>query len=106
MKISNMKNRIMLNVYLAYLTRKFRSPFIAEVALFIIFATVLVFFVSIPNVWHNMVASGNFYDYLVMAFSQTDVLVKTILILSLITALLFVKDATIFTLSFFKERLA
>lgn len=101
-----MKNRIMFSVYLAYLTRKFRSPFIAEVALFLIFTTALIFFISIPSVVANMLASGNLYGYLVMAFSQTDVLVKTILILSLITALLFVKNVTVFTVSFFRQRFA
>lgn len=94
----------MFSVYLAYLTRKLRSPIIAEVALFLVFVPVLLLFVSVPSVWNNMVASGNFYDYLVMAFSQTDVLVKAVLILSLVTALLFVKNATISTFSFLKER--
>ncbi|MGB3922143.1 MAG: hypothetical protein WBL19_02605 [Minisyncoccia bacterium] len=101
-----MKSRIMFGVYLAYLTRKFRSPLIAEVVLFLIFAVILLFFVSVPSVVANMLASGDFYSYLVMAFSHTDILVKSIFILALITALLFVKNATVFTFSFFKERLA
>ncbi len=104
MKILNMKTKIMFSVYLAYLTRKFRSPFIAEVILFLIFSAILLVFVSVPSVVSNMLASGNFYEYLLAAFSQTDIMVKTILILAAITAALFVKNITLQTVSFFKER--
>lgn len=106
MKILNMKTRIMFSVYLAYLTRKFKSPIIAEVVLFLIFVGLLLLFVSVPSVVSNMIASGNFYEYFLMAFSQTDILVKATLILASLTAVLFVKNITLQTVSFFKERLA
>lgn len=100
----NIKNKIMFQVYLVYLLRKLTSPFIAEAVLFLVLAASLLFFVSVPSVFSNMLASGHFYHYMVTAVFQADFLVKTILVLSGATAIFFVRNITVHTL--FKERLA
>lgn len=100
---STMKKRIMFHIYAIYLLRKLKNPFIAESVLFITFVAALLFYVSVPSVMTNMAASGNFHRYLITAFSTTDFLVQTILVLASITILLFVRNIAIHSIS--RERL-
>jgi len=86
------KKRIMFHIYAIYLMRKLWAPFITESIIFATLATTLFFFVSVPNVVINMFGSGDLYHYFITAFSTTDFLVQTILILAGITMLLFVKN--------------
>src|SRR3989344_711138 len=98
MTILNMKKRIMIGVYLMYSLRKlsasWRKPFIAESSFFIILAIILSVFVSVPSVLSNMLESGSFYRYFLMAFSHTSSIVQMTLILSGLTAIFFVRNIT------------
>lgn len=82
----------MIHVYAIYLLRKLKNPFIAESALFFTFAIVLLFFVSVPSVMTNMASSGNFHQYLIMAFSTTEFLTQAILVSASVTMVLFLKN--------------
>src|SRR3989344_1644434 len=92
MTIFTIKNRIMFGVYFMYSMRKLQSPFVAESFVFAILAMILSIFISVPSVLSNMLDSGNFYRYFVMAFSNTELLVQTILILTVFIVLLFVRN--------------
>jgi len=85
----------MFGVYLLYCVRKLKSPLITECFIFALLATVLVYFVSVPSFISNMLDSGNFYNYLIMAFSNTNFLVQSILILTAVTVFLFVRNITV-----------
>ena len=95
----NMKSRILVGVYAIYCMRKLRSPFIAESFVFVLLAIFLSSVVSMPSVLANMSTSGNFYRYFVVAFSNTDFLVQSVLVLVVITVLLFIRNITIHTIS-------
>ncbi len=92
MKILTMKNKIMFGVYLIYLSRKLRSPFVAESFAFVIFVLLLSIFVSIPSVLSNMSNSQDFVRYFTIAFSNTNSVVQIILVLALIPAIFLMKD--------------
>ena len=98
-----MKKIIMFHVYIIYLLRKLQAPFITESIVLAVLATILFFFVSVPSVVANMFGSGDFYHYFIMAFSSTDFLVQTVLILTGITTLLFMKNIAVHTM--LRERL-
>lgn len=100
----NMKSRILFGVYIIYCLRKLRSPFVFESFVFVLLATGLLYFVSIPSVLTNMSASESAYRYFVTAFSHTDFLVKSILVLVGITILFFVRNITLHAI--LKTRLA
>ena len=104
MTILTMKNRIMLGVYLIYAVRKLKSPLVAESVTFAILATILSVFVSVPNVLSNMLDSGNFYRYFITAFSNTNLLVQSVLILVVATLIFFVRNITVHAI--LKTRLA
>ena len=91
----NMKSRILVGVYAIYCMRKLRSPFIAESFVFVLLAIFLSSVVSMPSVLANMSTSGNFYRYFVVAFSNTDFLVQSILTLVGVTILFFVRNITV-----------
>lgn len=99
-----LKQRIMSGVYLLYLVRRMKTPLVVESLIFIIVASVLFYFVSIPSFVSNMFESGNFFNYFIMAFSNTDFLVQTALVLALITAVFFVRNITVHAI--LKNRLA
>lgn len=105
MTSSIMKKRIMFGVYTIFFVRKLKNPFITELLAFGLLVAVLFYFVSIPNVLTNMTASGNFYNYFVMAFSNTDFLVKLVLVLTAITVLVSMRHLTFYTLQL-KHRFA
>ncbi len=88
----SMKNRIMFGVYLVYLIRKFKTPFIAESFVFAAFALLLSVFVSVPSVLSNMMSSPDFYRYIIIAFSNTTLMVQLIVVLSLIVTVKAVID--------------
>ncbi|OHB17322.1 MAG: hypothetical protein A2544_01550 [Candidatus Zambryskibacteria bacterium RIFOXYD2_FULL_43_10] len=94
MTLMNMKNRIMLSVYLEFFMRKLNNPFISESLIFITLAVILSIFVSVPSVISNMFISGNYYRYFIMAFSGTDLLVQMILVLTGFMILFFIKNIT------------
>src|SRR3989338_5281500 len=91
----NMKSRILVGVYAIYCMRKLRSPFIAESFVFVLLAIFLSSVVSMPSVLANMSTSGNFYRYFVVAFSNTDFLVQSVLVLVGVTILFFVRNITV-----------
>ena len=93
--ITTIKKKIMFGVYLLYCLRKLKNPFVAECLVFVLLAITLVYFVSILSFFSNMFSSGHFYDYLVMAFSNTEFLVQTILVLIAITVFLVVRNITV-----------
>lgn len=62
------------------LIRKLKSPFVAELSLFSMLAIVLSIFVSVPSVFSNMIASGDFSGYFLMAFFHTEHLVQSIIL--------------------------
>lgn len=82
----------MFGVYLLYSMRKLKNPFIAESFVFVVLAIILSIFVSVPSVLSNMLDSGSFYHYFIMAFSNTELLIQTILVLSGLTILFFMKN--------------
>ena len=94
MTLMNMKNRIMLSVYLEFFMRKLNNPFISESLIFITLAVILSIFVSVPSVISNMFISENYYQYFIMAFSGTDLLVQMILVLTGLMILFFIKNIT------------
>ena len=104
MIIFTMKNRIMFGTYLIYSMRKLKSPFIAESFIFVILAIILSIFVSVPSVLSNTLHSGNFYHYFVIAFSNTELLVQAILVLTGLTVLFFIGNIPLRAI--FKTRLA
>lgn len=85
----------MFGVYLMYFVRKLKNPFIAETFVFVILAIILFTFISVPSILSNMLDSGNFYRYFVMAFSNTEIFVQLTLILTGIATLLFVRNITV-----------
>lgn len=89
-----MRNKILFGVYVIYCIRKLRSPFFAEFFAFIILAIVLTYFVSVPSVLTNMSNSGNFYQYFVIAFSNANFLIQSVLVLVGVTTLFFVRNLT------------
>lgn len=102
MTIFTMKNRIMLGVYLIYSMRRLKSPFIAESFIFVILAIILSIFVSVPSVLSNMLDSGDSYHYFILAFSNTELLVQAVLVLSGLTTLFFMRNIPLRTV--FKQR--
>lgn len=100
----DMKSRIMFGVYLIYSLRKVTNPFVAESLIFVVLGSVLSILVSIPSVLSNMYGSESFYQYFMSAFSSTDLIVKSILILTALTLFLFFRNVTVYTV--FKQRLA
>ena len=94
MTLMNMKNRIMLSVYLEFFMRKLNNPFISESLIFLTLAVILSIFVSVPSVISNMFISENYYQYFIMAFSGTDLLVQMILVLTGLMILFFIKNIT------------
>ena len=90
-----MKNRIMFGVYALYCIRKLQNPLIAESFLFAILGATLLYFVSIPRVLNNMSTAESSFRYFVVAFSHTDHIVQSILILVAITGLFFVRNITL-----------
>lgn len=70
----------MFGVYLMCCTRKFKSPFVMESLVLAILALTLSIFVSIPSVVSNMISAGNFYQFLVSAFSNTEFLIRAIIL--------------------------
>ena len=104
MTILTMKNRIMFGVYFLYSMRKLKNPFIAESFVFVMLAIILSIFISVPNVLSNMLHSESFYHYFIIAFSNTELLVQTSLVLTGITILFFVRNITVHAI--LKTRLA
>ena len=94
MTILNMKKRIMIGVYLMYSLRKLKNPLVAESFAFAVLALILSVFVSVPSVLSNMLESGSFYRYFLMAFSHTSSIVQMTLILGGLTAIFFVRNIT------------
>lgn len=96
MKLTSMKKQIMFGVYVLYAVRKlsasWRKPFMAEVAIFLIIAATMSIFVSVPSVLANMSNSGNFYRYLMIAFSNTTFLVQLLFLLAISTMILSLRN--------------
>ena len=72
----------MFGVYLMYCTRKLKSPFVGESFALVLLIGSLFIFVSVPSVLSNMFSAGNLYNYFIVAFSNTDFLVQSIIILA------------------------
>ena len=85
MTIFTMKNRIMLGVYLMYCMRKLKSPFATEIFTLAILGIALSLFVSIPSVLSNVAESSNSARYFAIAFSHTETLVQSLIILAFAT---------------------
>ncbi|PIQ66496.1 MAG: hypothetical protein COV96_01195 [Candidatus Zambryskibacteria bacterium CG11_big_fil_rev_8_21_14_0_20_42_18] len=98
------REKIMFGVYVLYTIRKLKTPLVTESLVFLILATSLFYFVSVPSFFSNMFESGNFGSYFIMAFSHTDFLVQSALILAFVTVLLFVRNFTLHAI--LKNRLA
>ena len=92
MKIFNLKNRIILGIYAMYLARKLKSPFVPESLVLVILGGIISFSISVPSVLSNMFSAGDFYQYFVVAFSNTELMVQMLLVLALIPAIFFIKD--------------
>ena len=75
-----MKNKIMFGIYLVYLVRKIKSPFVMEILSLAFLTATLSIFVSVPNVLSNMVSSEDLYNFFVIALSNTTLMVQLILI--------------------------
>lgn len=103
MKIT-LKQKIMSSIYILYLVRKLKTPLIIQPLVFVITVSTLFYFVSVPSFFSNMFNSGNFWSYFVMAFSTTDFLVQTVLIVAFVTAIFFVRNITVHAI--LKNRLA
>lgn len=100
----NMKNRIMFRIYLIYIMRKFQSPFMAPALALTILTFVLFYFVSVPNVFSNMMESGSFSKYLMIAFSNTTLVVQIISLFIFGVLIYFVRNVTVHAI--LKTRLA
>lgn len=72
----------MFGVYLLYLVRRLKSPFVTEAALLAAFGLALSLSISVPSVIANMSESHDPTRYLVLAFSSTGFLVKAIVLLA------------------------
>lgn len=92
-----MKKRILFGVCLICVVRKLKCPFVGESFIFAMLIMFLFYFVSVPSVLTNMSASENFYRYFMMAFSNTDSLVKLVLVSVGVTVLFFVRNITVHT---------
>lgn len=87
-----MKKRIMFSVYVIYLMRKLSAPFILEALMLLTLLSAMFLFVSVPSVLSNMFSSGHLYHYFLTAFSTTELFVQSILVLTGVTLLLFMKN--------------
>ncbi len=99
-----LKKRILFNVYAICCVRKLRNPFVAEFLIFATLGIILSYLISVPNVLTNMLNSGNFYHYFIVAFSNSGLLVQTILVLVIITILFFMRNIGVYTI--IKQRFA
>jgi hypothetical protein len=84
--------------------RKLKTPLVTEFLVFVMLAVVLLFSVSVPSILANMFNSGSFYNYFLMAFSSTDFLVQTAIVLAVVTVLFFIRNIAVHTI--FKQRVA
>ncbi len=92
---SIMKKRILFGVYVIYLVRKVKTPFIAESFALAALIAVLFSVVSVPHVIANMTASGNLCRYFVMAFFNTRFIVQFVVVSTAIAVLFFVRNFTV-----------
>ena len=99
-----MKKRILFGVYVIYIVRKVKTPFIAESFAFAALIAILFSVVSVPNVWTNMSASGSFYRYFMMAFFNTKFLVQFVVVSAAVTALFIARNFTVNIVRLGKQR--
>ena len=100
------RQRIMMGVYMIYLIRKLKNPFVSELFIISIFFTMLSFFVSLPHIFSNILLTKGSYNFLVDAFLKTDTTVKLILLSTVIAGLFFIKNISLYTTNFIKTRFA
>lgn len=101
-----MKKKIIFGVYIIYFARKLRSPFLAESFVMLGLAVLLSYIVSIPHIVSNMKNCTNIYHYFILSFSKTALLVKLIIVSAVGTAIFFMRNLTVHTSSFIKNKFA
>ncbi|MFZ2621079.1 MAG: hypothetical protein WAX85_01080 [Minisyncoccia bacterium] len=102
--IQTLKQRVMFGVYAIYIIRKLRTPLLGELFIMTAFFAVLSFFVSLPNIFSNIILTRGSYDFLVDALTKTDLLVKLMLLPVAITSLFFIKNLSFYTTNYIKTR--
>lgn len=101
-----LKTRIMLGVYVLYVVRRIRSPFVGELFVLGISFAILSFLVSLPHVISNIILTRGSYVFLFDAFQKADMVVELIVLSAFISGCFFVRNITLFTTEKFKNRLA
>lgn len=86
---SNLKLRkkIMRRVYITWLSKKLTTPFVIETIAGMALMILLILHCSLPNIWHNapiLSKPFSFIHFIVLAFINTELLVKLFVIASVI----------------------
>ncbi len=99
-----LKGRTMFGVYLLYIIRRLRSPFVGEIFALGVFSFLLSLLVSVPHVISNIMLTRGSYAFFIDAFLKTHTTVKLLVVSALLACGLFVRNVTVFTMSRMKQR--
>ncbi len=99
-----LKNRIMLGVYILYVIRKLKNPYVMPVLFLGLFFLPLTFLVSIPSVVSNIILTGGSYSFVSDAFSKTDMVVQALVLLSFISGLVYMSKISTHTIGFIRGK--
>lgn len=95
----SLKNKIMFAVHGLYLLRQLGKPLVSGSLVLLALVWALLSFVSVPDVWSNMLSSESFIGYLAMAFSETTIIVQTILVAGLLLVVFLLRNVMANTLT-------
>lgn len=90
----NLKSKTLFGIYALYGVRQIKRPIFRELLACLVLSVVLVYSVSLPSILANMFHSPSFYRYLLIAFSNTNLMVQLILVLVLGIAVKAVLEAS------------
>ena len=102
--ISTLKNRIMVGVYLLYVIRKLKNPYILPFLFFGLFISTLSFLVSIPSVISNLILTGGSYSFVSDAFTKADLIVQVLVLMLFVCALIYLRKASLYTITFIRGK--
>ena len=101
-----LKNRIMLRVYMIYAFRKLRQPILAEAFLLAISFALLSILVSLPHIISNIILTQGSPAFFLDAFTKAQVFVKLIVLTGIITTTIFVWNVSRRTTNLIRTRLS
>lgn len=99
-----LKKRILFGVYILYVLRKLKSPFILESCFFLALFGVLFSTISVSSVLGNMSHSADAYRYFMAAFSKTTSFVQMTTLLLFVPFFFFVRNVTVRTFGLWRMR--